>query len=108
MTVTYQLDYEAFGEHVLRAPWMGAEMVARAERGKAFAESTAPYDAADPTLRHYRDSFYVTGTLHGGTRHDRAEGRLSNDDDAAVFVEFGNKNTEEHATLRKAMDVMRG
>lgn len=88
---------------MLNEPFMVADMAARAERVKARAEATAPYDPNDPDHMHYRDAFTVTSGTHGGYRNDRAYGLVSNDDKAAVFVEFGARHTPRHATLRNAL-----
>jgi hypothetical protein len=42
---------------VLKAGWMVAEMYEAGERVLARAEATAPFDADDPDLVHYRDHF---------------------------------------------------
>ena len=102
--VTYHHDYEAFGRNVLKADWMAAEMYERALRVKARAELTAPYDPDDPDGQHYRDAF----TASAGLRDDRAYGRVSNDDKAALFVEFGTKNNPRHRTLGNALDAAGG
>lgn len=105
--VTFRFDYSAFDEHVLCAPWMVEHMKARAERGKEFAESIAPFDPDDPDGMHYRDAFEADAYIHtykNGKR--RASGVLRNTDRAALPVEFGNAHTPEHGVLRKALDVM--
>lgn len=101
----YHLDYAAFGEHVLNAEWMVAHMRGRAERMKAFALGISPFDSDDADGRHYVEGFEVDAHAHGGVHHDRAVGILRNTDSSAVFVEFGNVNTPEHAILRKALDA---
>jgi hypothetical protein len=60
---TYHHDYAAFDRLVLCAPFMVAEMLKRAEKVKARAELTAPYDAEDPDLVHYRDHFEVSAAI---------------------------------------------
>lgn len=108
MTADYHLDYAAFGLHVLNAEWMVAEMRKRAEAGKAFAEGIAPFDPDDRDGHHYRDAFEVDAHAHGGVHKDRAVGILRNTDHSVRAVEYGNRNTPEHAVLRKALDVMGG
>ena len=101
---TYRHDYAAFDEHVLCAPFMVAEMRRRAENVKAFAESHAPYDPNSKDGTHYRDAFHVeAGVREGKTR--RAFGRVSNSDDAALFVEYGTKNNPRHRTLGNALEA---
>lgn len=85
---------------MLRSTAMQAEMRRRAERGKEFAESVAPYDPHNET--HYRDAFRVEDR----PRHDRACAALVNDDGAAFYIEYGTSKTEAHHTLTRALDVM--
>lgn len=101
---TYRLDLAAFREHLLNAEWMVAEMRARAERGLAFAESVAP--DAPPYGEGYIASFHVDAGRDGGVHRDRAYATLSNDDDAAVYIEFGTERTEAQHVLTRALDVM--
>jgi len=103
MASTFKPSYSGVGQ-MLRAGFLVADMHARAERVAAAAKANAPFDKDDPDGQHYVDAFKVTS----GVRHHkttRAYGRVSNDDQAAVPVEFGNKRTPEHATLRKALDA---
>jgi hypothetical protein len=87
---------------VLKAPFMVAEMLKRAERVKARAEAHRPFDPDDPDLVHYRDHFYA----EAGLRTDRAYGRVTNTDmPTALFVEFGTKNNPRHRTLGNALDA---
>jgi hypothetical protein len=102
--VTYTHSYPGVGE-MLRAPWMEAEMRRRGENVKALAEAIAPHYEPDPDGRHYKDAFHVETSRAGGIRHDRAAAEVVNDNSAAVIVEFGNRNTPKHATLRKALDA---
>jgi hypothetical protein len=116
MTSRYSHDYEAFERLVLNAPFMEVEMRRRAELVKAHAEAHAPYDADDSDGQHYRDAFEVSSGRHGGAKKDRAYGRVTNDDPAAVFVEYGrpagvDKNGKpypaqaRHRTLGNALDA---
>lgn len=103
MASTYKPSYSGVGE-MLRSGFLQADMHARAERVAAAAIASAPFDPFDPDGIHYKDAFEVSS---GVRRHKttRAYGRVSNSDQAAVAVEFGNKNTPEHATLRKALNA---
>lgn len=102
MGSTYHHDYSAFGVHVLRSPWMLAEMGRRAEKVKARAEATAPYDPDDPDGTHYKDSFDAEALIEG----DRARGRVRNTDlPTAIFVEFGANHTPRYRTLGNALDA---
>jgi hypothetical protein len=62
MGTEYHHDYAAFRANVLKADWMAAEMYERALRVLARAEATAPFDADDPDLVHYRDSLLLKAT----------------------------------------------
>ena len=105
MGIRYNHYYEAFGRIVL-CEMMLPEVLKRAERVKARAEATAPYDAKSKDGTHYRDSFkaeaFIGPTGRGGIR---AIGRVSNSDDAALFVEYGTKNNPRHRTLGNALDA---
>lgn len=101
---TYKPNRKGFDDEVLCAPFMVAEMAARAARGKAAAEAVAP-DAA-PLGVGFKYSFVVeSGVRKRKTR--RAFGRVTNTDPDAVYIEFGTKDTPAHRTLGKAADAMR-
>ena len=98
---TYRLDLAAFEEHLLNAPWVVEEMRQRAERAKDFAVSVAP--DAPPYGEGYIASFHVDSGTHGGVKHNRAFATLSNDDDAAVLIEFGYfENRDERGRFKQA------
>ena len=99
----FDADYSGIGD-MLCSPEMQADMKARAERVKARAEATAPYDANSKDGTHYRDAFSVeSGVTTGKTR--RAYGSVTNDDAAAFQIEHGTKNTPKHRTLGRALDA---
>jgi len=112
MGASYRHDYRAFGEHVLRADWMRANLLARAERVKAAAEADA---ARYSDTGHYASSFESSSGTHGGSRGDRAYGRVRNTDPAAAAIEFGHlsgqtgdtdrRPVEGHHTLVRALDA---
>jgi len=101
MTSEFTPDYEGIGE-MLRSEWMQAEMIRRAEKGKAYAEAIAPFDPTDRDGDHYKDHFSV----RPGNRQDRASAELVNDHVAAVQIEWGTSDTPAHRTLGKALDAM--
>lgn len=101
MASEFTPDYEGIGE-MLRSEEMQAEMIRRAELGKAYAEATAPYDPTDRDGDHYKDHFSV----RPGKRKDRASADLVNDHEAAFQIEWGTTDTPRHRTLGKALDVM--
>jgi len=102
MAQPYRHDYDAFGEHVLRAPWMIAEMARRGEKVKAAAEASAPVDETSPHPGRYKDSFHLATGIREGHK-SRAYAEVYNDAPEAPFVEFGTKNTPRHRTLGKAL-----
>lgn len=105
MTARFKLNYSGVGE-MLRSPEMQAEMLRRVKRMQAYAEATAPYDAADKDGDHYRDHFSVeSGVQHHKT--SRAYGRLTNDHVAAVSIEFGTSKTPAHHTMLRSIDAAR-
>lgn len=97
----YRLAPAGFREHLLNARWMVDLMKAKAETGKAFAESIAPADTGE-----YASSFTVDSGTHGGIHGDRAYATLTNTDPAAVYVEFGNGHDHGEHVLTRALDVM--
>lgn len=116
MVSYYKHNYAAFGAEVLRAPFMLAEMISRAERMKAAAEAIAP--VGDPTsgwYNHgnvpgeYKASFRVSGgiTAYGGAG-TRAFGRCANVSDHAAAVEYGYGSTPKYRTLGKSMHAAGG
>jgi hypothetical protein len=103
MGAKYTLHPAAFQEEVLNAEWMVAEMRARAEAGKAFAESIAPVDTGE-----YVASLAVDAGKHGGIRHDRAYAVLSASSDHAAEVEWGNgKGWHGAHVMTRSIDAMR-
>lgn len=107
MPSSFRASYKGIGE-LLNAEFMVADMRARAEKVAARAVETAPFDPNDRDGQHYNERFQVEAGKHGGVHKDRAYGRVSNDDKAARWVEYGmivdgKQRVPEHATLRKAL-----
>jgi hypothetical protein len=98
----FSADYDGIGE-MLKADFMEAAMLERAEKVRSVAEATAPFDAKEAT--HFRDSFHTSSTVEGGVHHDRATATVYNDDTAAVQIELGTSKTPAHRTLTKALDA---
>jgi hypothetical protein len=103
---TYRPSFKGLGE-LLKSPEMVAEMVAAAERAKAFAEAIAPRETGE-----YASRFSVAATRDGGSKHDRAAAYLINDDPASLSIEYGTgepngSRTPKHRTLGRAIDAMR-
>lgn len=103
----YKHDYQAFGEHVLRSDFMREAMVTYAEKAKAAAEAIAPFDPESHDGTHYKESFRIDSRNIGGVHKDRAEALLINDDEAALYVEFGTKHNEAHHVLTRSLDAAR-
>lgn len=115
MGARYRLDDDGFREELLNAAFIVAEMKARAERGKEFAESIAPYRAGDHGAEyvHYKESFEVRSGTHGPDtagreKRERAWAELTNTSDHAGHVEWGNGTPEYQGAhvLTKAIGVM--
>lgn len=87
MGATYRHNYKAFGDLVLRAGFMEADMVRRALNVQANAE----FLAADHVRTGEFERSYVTesGRTGGGRKHDRAFGRVRNTHPHAVSIELG-------------------
>jgi hypothetical protein len=104
MGARYNPSYTGLGE-LLRSAGMVAEMRRRAERVKTVAEAAAP--VGDPrTDRHagrYKASFRVESGADGGSRHDRAYGRVVNDAIEAFYVEWGTSRQEGRRVLGSAL-----
>lgn len=103
---------------LLAGPEMQAEMKRRVDRGKDFAEATAPVGPeGDPHRGEYKDGFRTEVSVEkpapaafGGPR---ATGRLINDAPHAVDVEYGgggraeNPTAAAHHTMTRSLDAMR-
>lgn len=87
MAAKYTHDYKAFGDAVLRAPFMEEHLVGRALNGQAAAEALA----AEHTLTgRFQGSFVVESNRSGGgKKHDRAQALLRNTDPDAGHIELG-------------------
>lgn len=92
---TYKHDYRAFGDEVLRAPFMEEEMVRRALNGLANAEFLASQHVV---TGQYAGSFVVESGLRGGAKNDRAFADLTNTDPHAADIEFGHNIPNEKVT----------
>lgn len=97
--MTFRPDYDGIGE-MLTAPWMQAEMLARARAGEAFALGVAPRRTGE-----YAHSLQSrSGIQQGKTR--RAFGRLESTDSKALHIEFGTEDTPAFRVLGKALEIM--
>lgn len=92
---------------MLQSDGMVAEMVRRAELIEAECIATAPFDPSSDDGTHYKEAFAVSATKRGGIRKDRAEAKVSNDDPAAYFIEYGTGDTPEFRTMTHAIDAAR-
>jgi HK97 gp10 family phage protein len=99
----YRPSYDGIGQ-MLVAKFMQAEMLRRAEKVKAAAEATAP--DAPPIGEGYKYDFHASaGIKRSKDGKRRAVGRVTNDSDHAVFVEYGGQNTPAHRTLGRALNA---
>ena len=99
----YNPSYKGIGD-LLTAEFMQAEMLRRAEKVKAEAQATAP--DAPPYGEGYKYEFKVEGGIKEskkGTK--RAVGRVTNDSEHAIWVEYGGQQTPAHRTLGRALNA---
>ena len=94
---TFRASYKGIGK-MIRSPEMQAEMRRRAEKVAAAAEAAAPVESGD-----YKGSFKVTSGARGGSRKNRAFGRVTNTSSHAVYVEYGTSKVRARHTLRDAL-----
>lgn len=106
MGATFDASFPGIGE-MLNADFMVADMLGRAEKVKTAAEAAAPFDPNSKDGGHYKDSFTASAAAHGGAKKDRAVGTVTNTDEAAFFIEFGNVNIAKHRVLGKSLDAAR-
>lgn len=98
---TYKPSYAGLGE-LLRAEFLQAEMARRAEKVKELAEATAPdYEPLGVGYKYEFRVMWGVKTSSKGTR--RAFGRVVNDSEHALYVEYGGQNTPAHRTLGRAL-----
>lgn len=116
MAATYKHDYAAFGAAVLCAPFMVADMAARAEKVAAAARAISPVGNADPSKSgwysganahapgNYKGSFEVSsGVRATGRGKRRAYGRVTNTAGYAAAVEFGYGRVPKYRVLGKSL-----
>jgi hypothetical protein len=94
----FQASYAGIGE-MINAPRMVTEMRRRAENVAARASATARRGETG----QYAAGFRVESGTHGGSNNDRAYGRVVNDDEGAVYEEFGTSRQGARHTLRTAL-----
>lgn len=100
MAARFKMKRAGVGE-MLRAPWMQAEMLRRAERIKGIAQATSPvYEG--PQGGHYKASWETDSTARGGRRRDRAVAYVRNTASYARFVEYGTERVPAHHVLLRA------
>lgn len=95
---SFNASYAGIGE-MINAPWMVTDMRRRAEKVAARASATARRGETG----QYASGFRVESGTHGGRSNDRAYGRVVNDDEGAVYEEFGTSRQEARHTLRNAL-----
>ena len=88
---SYESSYSGVGA-MLRSDFMEAEMGRRAQKVMDEAVARAPvYEGPgeDPHRGRYKGDFSVSTTDHGGWKHDRAAGTVTDSAPEAIFVEVG-------------------
>lgn len=108
----YTHDYAAFDEYVLAAGFMVEDMRGRAHRVADAALRIAPYDPSDKDGDHYIDHFSVDAGVREGVSGRRAFGRVTNDHEAAVDIEYGTSSSRpqggsspRHRVLGRSLDA---
>lgn len=99
---------------LLRSPKIQAAMLAAAEKVKARAEESAPVDVEGHPPGEYKASFRTEVVIEATGRGQygsvpRAIGKVINDSDHAVFVEFGNGTEKGRGqfVMNNALDVLK-
>lgn len=101
----YTHDPVAFGEEVLCSGFMQIEMLRRAYQvaDRAVELASPHFDATDTDGDHYLSHFSVdSGVQHRKT--SRAYGRVTNDHDAAIDIEYGTAHAPRQRILGRALD----
>lgn len=104
-------NHAAFGREVLRSEGMRADMAARAERVAEQFRATAPVgEPAEPDEHagRFRDSARVSSGADGGPEGDRAYGRVTIEDPAAMAIEYGHvAEFDEHGRFTRPGEGVR-
>lgn len=99
MASWYEHDYKAFGNEVLRAPWMTSAMRARATAVISTAMSMAPVDTGE-----YEASFELSdGLTSSGGDGIRVYARVTNTAAHAAAVEYGFGRVPRYRVLGRSM-----
>lgn len=88
----YVQNHETFGRRVLNGAYMVEAMRKRASRVEQVFRATAPVGEPfepDDHAGRFRDSAETTSGDHGGPSKDRAYGRVTVHDPAAISIEYG-------------------
>jgi hypothetical protein len=99
----YEHKYRPFGNEVLRASWMKAQMEARANAIMLTARRISPIETGE-----YIESFEVDSGVRQTGRTRRAYGRVTNTAPHALAVEMGFGRTPKYRVLGKAMGITPG
>lgn len=104
MAARFTMKRKGVGQ-MLRMPSMEAEMRRRAEVIKSVAQATSPVDDRGPHTGHYKGSWEVDSTSHGGRRRDRATATVRNTAYYARWVEYGTEKVHAHHVLLRAAQI---
>lgn len=106
--MVYKADRHGIARMLASREILEAPMQAFADKVKAEAVATAPYDPK--TTEHWRDSFHaevIEDDVQGaGTTHTGVVGHVYSDDEAGLSIETGTSRTPAHNTLTNALGVL--
>lgn len=88
-------SYKGIGQ-ILTSKQMQDEMESRANRLEGVCQASAPHDTGA-----YSQSFRVETGIRTGSK-PRAESKVINDDEAAVYVEYGTSRTPRYRVMGRA------
>jgi len=103
MPARFKMSRKGVGE-LLRSRMIQADMLYRAERIAAAAETISPQGVppGDPHPGLYRASMKVTSTSRGGKKQDRATATATNTAPYARWVEYGTERVSAHHVMLQA------
>jgi hypothetical protein len=93
--VRFKGNYKGVGQ-ILTAKQMQREMEQRARVVERRCETTSPHDTGN-----YASSFRVETGIRPGPK-PRAQSKVINDDEAAVYVEYGTSRTPRYRVMGRA------
>lgn len=111
ISLYFDLSYTGIQRYALSSTELGHALGDIAEAAKTYAEFISPYDPQDDPP-HYINSFEISPYVErriGKPIRPRQARLLINNNDAALFVEFGNgRDGTGHHVFDKTMDYIAG